>query len=130
LKRLEVILGKSDPTWLARARELCGSSGIKIAGWGEDTLVVHAESPERARKIATDLASLGFQSVEDDDDVQAGLLTLSRNPAATAARQRTDRLAASDFSRRPVTDRLTPVVEASLSIVCFRFGATQSATKA
>jgi hypothetical protein len=38
---------------------------------------VEAKSPERAAEITAQLASLGFQPVEDPDDAYAGLLTLT-----------------------------------------------------
>lgn len=75
-------MGKEEPAWLAAARELCRSSKIEIAGWGPNALVVTAQSPERAREVASLLGSLGLQVVEDEDDATAGLLTLShRNPS-------------------------------------------------
>ena len=68
---------KDQPAWLAGAREFCRSAGITLAAWGPHALVVEAKSPERAAEITAQLASLGFQPVEDPDDAYAGLLTLT-----------------------------------------------------
>ena len=54
-------------------------------GWGADTLVVKAESPEGAREVASQLRSFGFEAIEDEADAEAGMLLLSRNRAATIA---------------------------------------------
>jgi len=59
-----------------------------IMGWGTDTLVVKAESPERTREVASQLRAFGFEAVEDQADAEAGMLLLSRNRAATIAKQR------------------------------------------
>ena len=56
-------------------------------GWGADTLVVKAVSPEGAREVASQLRSFGFEAIEDEPDAEAGMLLLSRNRAATIARQ-------------------------------------------
>ena len=56
-------------------------------GWGTETLVVKAESPERAREVAAQLRSFGFEAIEDEADAEAGMLLLSRNRAATIAKQ-------------------------------------------
>ncbi len=55
-------------------------------GWGTDTLVVKAESPERAGEVASQLRSFGFEAIEDEADAEAGMLLLSRNRAATIAK--------------------------------------------
>lgn len=56
-------------------------------GWGTDTLVVKAESPERAGEVASQLRSFGFEAIEDEADAEAGMLLLSRNRDATIAKQ-------------------------------------------
>jgi hypothetical protein len=43
-------------------------------GWGADTLVVKAESPERAGEVAAQLRSFGFEAIEDQADAEAGML--------------------------------------------------------
>ncbi len=123
-------MSKRNPAWLPEARELCRTTGIKIAAWGRDTLVVFADSPERANQIAPRLAPLGFQPIEDEDDARAGLLTLSRNPAATRAAQREGRRRYGDFSRRPAIDRFTPLFEAGFAVISFWVIATQPLQKA
>ena len=74
-----------EPNWLAEARAVCRTAGIKIAAWGEDALTVYAESPERAREVVARLAPLGLRPVEDEDDAAAGLLTVSHDPVALRA---------------------------------------------
>jgi len=69
---------KETPPWLERAREFCRTAGITIAAWGPHALVVEAKTPERAEEITAQLASLGFQVVQDENDAYAGLLTFSR----------------------------------------------------
>jgi len=69
---------KETPPWLEQAREFCRTAGITIAAWGPHALVVEAKTPERAEEITAQLASLGFQVVQDENDAYAGLLTFSR----------------------------------------------------
>ena len=99
-----------NPSWLEEARELCRRAGIKIAGWGPDMLTVEANSPDRAREIASELGRLGFKAVESEDDTQAGMLSLSRNPAAVIAR-----IASFDVSRRGWGDQIQPLLWAVCS---------------
>ncbi len=75
-------MSKDTPAWLAAVRELCRANKIEIASWGANVLVVYAKTPERARDIAALLGSLGLQPVADPGDEEAGLLTLSPDPAA------------------------------------------------
>jgi hypothetical protein len=37
----------STPQWFREVREFCQTATIEIMGWGLDTLVVKAESPQR-----------------------------------------------------------------------------------
>jgi len=67
---------KDDASWLAGARELCRSRGIKIMAWGPNMLVVEAKTGERACEIARELANLGFETIKDENDSNAGLLSL------------------------------------------------------
>jgi hypothetical protein len=70
--------GKNEkPGWLEGTREFCRGAGISIMAWGPKSLVVEAKSPQRADEIARQLANLGFEAVQDEDDACAGLLTLS-----------------------------------------------------
>src|ERR1700722_14016867 len=75
------------PDWLPEAREFCQRAGIEVYGWGPDTLTVKADSPEPAVQVASGLRPLGFEPVKDEDDAHASTLLLSRNPAATRAKQ-------------------------------------------
>jgi hypothetical protein len=77
----------NKPDWFPGIREFCRTARIEIMGWGIDTLVVKAESPERAGEVASQLRSFGFEAIEDEPDAEAGMLLLSRNRAATIARQ-------------------------------------------
>ena len=58
---------------------------LRLWPWGPDLLTVEAKSPERAKEITAQLGRLGFKVIEDEDDEYAGMLNLSRNPAATQA---------------------------------------------
>jgi hypothetical protein len=77
----------SKPDWFPGVHEFCRSARIEIMGWGTDTLVVKAESPERAGEVASQLRSFGFEAIEDQADAEAGMPLLSRNRAATIAKQ-------------------------------------------
>jgi hypothetical protein len=77
----------SKPDWFYAVREFCETAGIEIMGWDPDTLLVKAESPERAEEVASQLRSFGFEAIEDEADAEAGMLLLSRNRAATIAKQ-------------------------------------------
>jgi hypothetical protein len=78
-------MGKPD--WFSGVHEFCRTARIEIMGWGTDTLVVKAESPERAGEVASQLRSFGFEAIEDEADAEAGMLLLSRNRAATIAKR-------------------------------------------
>ncbi len=121
-------MGKEKPDWLQEAREFCRSAGIEVYGWGPDTLTVKAESPERTNQAISQLRPLGFEPIEDEDDTQAGMLLLSRNPVATRANQSESR-ASFDLSKQPLVRRVVPAFEAALSIACFWFSTTQAAPK-
>lgn len=118
-------MSKETPVWLPEARESCRNSGIEIEGWGADTLLVKAESPERAKQVASQLRFLGLEPIEDEDDAEAGMLLLSRNPAATRAKQKANRVPG-DLSRMPVIARVGPVFTGLLSIFSLCYSATQS----
>ena len=98
-------MNHKDPPWLQQTREFCRNSGIKIVGWGPDMLTVEAKSEECAQEIASQIGQLGFRVVTNDDDAYAGLLNLSRNPAAVEAK-----IASFDISRRPWDEQVEPVI--------------------
>jgi Bacterial PH domain len=99
-------MGDKNPAWLQDAREFCRTSGIKIVGWGPDMLTVEAKSQERAREIASQLGELGFKALkQNEDDAYAGLLDLSKNPAAIEAR-----IASFDISRRRWDEQMEPLI--------------------
>lgn len=104
------------PPEIENAREFCRSAGIEVAAWGQDTLLVKAESPDRAEQIATQLRQLGFESVEDEDDLKAGLLLVSRNPSTIRAKQ-----ASFDISRRRWDELMVPLVWGAGSFIFFRY---------
>jgi hypothetical protein len=116
-------MSKEKPPWLQATREFCGSVGIEICGWGTDTLVVKTVSRDDAAQVASQFRSLGFEPIEDEDDASAGLLTLSRVPAATLAKQQCGQSSSTDISRPPSTERITAAVLASLGICVILFAA-------
>jgi hypothetical protein len=107
-------MGKQNPAWLQETRDFCGNSGIKIVGWGPELLTVEAKSEARASEIAAQLGQLGFEPIPDEDNVYAGLLDLSKNPAAILAKK-----ASLDVSRRLWDEQIGPLIWAvgSLSLV-------------
>src|SRR6201999_456570 len=111
-------MSKRTPAWVQEARELCRNRDIEIAGLGPDTLLVKITSPDHAFRVASQLEPLGFVPIDDHDDAESGLLLLSRNPADTRAKQR-KRSTAVDITRRPMIERIAPVLEASFSIFGF-----------
>src|ERR1700680_727336 len=121
-------MGKEMPDWLQETREFCRSAGIEVYGWGPETLIVKAESPDRAKEAASRLRPLGFEPIEDEDDTEAGTLLLSRNSAATRAKQSESR-ASIDLSNLPVSQRVVPVFEAALAIGFLWLSGTQAAPK-
>ncbi len=96
---------KADPEWLPEARALCSRARITILGWGPDMLTVEAKSPQRVREITSQLSALGFQIIDSQDDVAAGMLSLSRNPDAGQAKK-----ASFAISRRPWQEQIEPVI--------------------
>ena len=96
---------KEKPPWLPEAQEFSRTAGIRIMGWGPDMLVVEAKSPARAEEIATQLGHLGFKTIEDEDDTYAGVLSLSKNPAAIQAK-----IATFDVSRRRWDEQIVPLI--------------------
>jgi hypothetical protein len=106
-----VIPSKEKPAWLEEARNFCRSAGIEIIGWGPDLLSVEAKSPDRAKEIASQLGNLGFKVVENEDNDYAGILDLSRNPAAVQAQ-----IASFDISRRPWDEQVEPLIWAILML--------------
>lgn len=105
---------KGKPAWLDETRAFCRDNGITIAAWGPDLLTVEAKSPERAKDISSRLAQLGFRVVKNEEDSNAGLLSLSRNPEAIR-----DAIGSFNISRRPLGERLVPLVFAALSAWVF-----------
>src|SRR5215470_1763595 len=93
------------PVWLDEVRQFCSRAGINIMGWGPDLLTVEAKSRERAQQIASQLATLGFKVVENEDSAYAGMLDLSRNPDAVQAR-----IASFDISKRRWDEQIVPLL--------------------
>lgn len=102
-------MSKSNPDWLPQIRDFCRGAGIKIMAWGPDLVTVEAKSPERAKEIASQFASLGFKPIQNEDDAYAGLLDLSRNPDAVQA-VRTPKTVSVDITRRPRVERISLLV--------------------
>jgi hypothetical protein len=96
---------KQKPPWLDEAEEFCKNAKIKVMGWGPDLLVVEAKSNERAKEIASQLGQLGFHAIESEDDAYAGILSLSKNPAAVQAK-----IATFDISRRRWDEQIEPLI--------------------
>jgi hypothetical protein len=121
-------MNRREPTWLPEIRDLCRQGGIKIAGWGADTVSVYAESPDRVAQINAQFRPLGFEPIDDADDAAAGLLLLSRTPAETRAKQH--RIATgADISQRPLADRAAVAIVAALSVWLWWFGFRQPPPK-
>ena len=116
-------MSTEEPVWLQSTREFCRCAGIEISGWGSDTLIVNAESLDRAKVVASLLWPLGFEPIQSEDDAKAGLLLLSRDLAATLAKQK-ESWASVDVSRRPAIQRVASVVEAAFSVSCFWYSLT------
>lgn len=79
--------------------------------WGPDLLCVEAKSPERAQQVASQLAPLGFRAIKNTEDEEAGLLSLSKNPAAVQAK-----IASFDVSRRRWDEQIEPAIWAACAI--------------
>jgi hypothetical protein len=107
-------MAKRNPLWLPEACEFCRGSGIKIVGWGPDLLTVEAKSDERAKEIASQMERLGFQVVKNEDNAEAGLLDLSKNPQAVAAMVAAHQ---KDVSRRRWDEQIEPLVWALGSLL-------------
>lgn len=107
-------MSAKKPDWLPEIRDFCRRSSISISGWGADTLVVEAQSPERISEASSLLRQFGFVPMPSDDDKEAGLLLLSRNPAAVLAKP-----SSFDISRLPLIERIPPVLEAAFSVWLF-----------
>jgi hypothetical protein len=104
--------GNAAPPWLNETQQFCESAQITITGWGPDLLSVEAESPQRARQIASQLAPLGFHTIENEADAYAGILNLSPNPAALRGHMR-----GVDIGRRPVGESVEPLIWAFCSVL-------------
>lgn len=90
-------------------------------GWGPDMLTVEARSEECVKEIASQLGQLGFRIVKNDDDAYAGLLNLSKNPAAVEAK-----IASFDISRRPWDEQIEPLIWALGALLLLPSLATNS----
>jgi hypothetical protein len=99
---------EQKPPWLDETVDFCRRAGISVVGWGPNMLTVEAHSLDRAAEVAEQLRKLGFQVVKDKDDEDAGLLSLSQDPAAlqTAIHQQVSTF---DISRRRWVERVEPV---------------------
>jgi hypothetical protein len=110
---------KADPEWLAPARALCSEAHIRIMAWGPEMLTVEARSPQRAKEISLQLARLGFEPIDSEDDVQAGMLSLSKNPDAV-----TSHIASFNISRRSWQEQIEPLIwaAAATGVLLSKFG--------
>ena len=121
--QLAVILlqmSPKSPDWLPEVRDFCRRSSITISGWGAETLVVEVKSPQKVTEVSSLLGQFGFQPMPSDDDKEAGLLLLSRDPSATLAKQ-----VSLNTSRLPWIERIIPLFEAALAVWFFWLAATQ-----
>jgi hypothetical protein len=98
-----------DPAWLPAARQICRGSGITIAGWGPNLLTLEAPTPESRTRVTALLAAIGLRPISNPDDEYAGLLDFSADPAALEA-QIDAHLAAVEISRRPLQERMVPII--------------------
>ena len=104
-------MSEKHPSWLPEARRICRDAKIEIIAWGPDVLNVLAKSDDRAKQITALLAPLGFSVIADEDDSEAGMLSLSINPNAVLALY-----ASFDVSRRRWNERLLPLIWAFCSL--------------
>jgi len=84
-------------------------------GWGPNMLTVEAKTDERAAEIATQLATLGFKVIQNDDNAEAGILDLSKNPAAIQTQ-----IASLDISHRRWYEQILPLIFAFGSLLMVR----------
>jgi hypothetical protein len=70
------------PPWFEEVRALCRAADIEIAGWGPESLLLVAKTPERRRQLIEQFSSMGFQELQSSQDEYAGLLQLMRNPGS------------------------------------------------
>lgn len=103
---------KEQPAWLDETRAFCNAASIEIVAWGPDLLTVEAQSPNRSSQIASQLGQLGFHVVESEDNAYAGLLDLSKNPAALQSK-----LDSFDISRRRWDEQIEPLIWAIGSLL-------------
>jgi len=108
---------KEQQDWLREARRFCRCVGIGVSEWGADSLIVEAKSPDRVKQISSQLRQFGLSPIENEDDAGAGLLLLSRNPAATRPNK-----SSVGTSRRPWDAQIVPLLWGAGSIVSFRTG--------
>jgi hypothetical protein len=115
-------MAATKPSWLDETRAFCKGANITIVAWGPDLLTVEAKSPSRAQEITSQLAQLGFQAIKNEDDAYAGLLDLSKNPAAVQAK-----ITSFDISRRGWNEQVEPLIGAigALLLVPGLFGTTR-----
>jgi hypothetical protein len=120
---MAILAGSTEqPAWLDETRDFCKDANIKIVAWGPDLLTVEAKSPDRSAEIASQLGQLGFHVIENEDNAYAGLLDLSKNPAAVQAE-----IASFDISRRRWDEQIEPLLWAigSLLLVPGLLGSTR-----
>jgi len=108
---------KEQQDWLREARRFCRCVGIGVSGWGADTLIVEAKSPDHTKQISSQLRRFGWSPIENEDDAGAGLLLLSRNSAATRPNK-----SSAGISRRSWDAQIVPLLWGAGSIVSFRTG--------
>ena len=77
-------------------------------------LTVEAKSDRRAREIATQLGRLGFKVVANENNAQAGLLDLSKNPEALAVQTAKPTVA---FSRRGWMEQIEPLIPVGILLL-------------
>jgi hypothetical protein len=95
-------MSKATPAWLAETQEYCKSAGIPIVAWGPNLLTVEAHGYARAREVVAQMGALGFQEIPCAGNIRAGLLDLSKDPAALRAE------AAARLHRSPSFDLTHP----------------------
>ena len=105
-------MSKSTPAWLAETKQYCESAGIPIVAWGPNLLTVEARGLARAKEVAAQMGALGFQEIPCAGNSRAGLLDLSKDPAAlrAEAHARTYGRGSFDLTRPCWQDTIQPAV--------------------
>jgi hypothetical protein len=54
-------MSPKNPDWLPEVRDFCRRSSLTISGWGPDTIIVEAKSPDQTAQASSLLRQFGFE---------------------------------------------------------------------